>query len=119
MVSLQFYCPVLQCIATIEHSALYPNGASDILMSSSRMHRKYTTLTDFKQEKSERGGLFEVVDAVVYGPPPAAAPTGQCLLCLDQVGAATAWAAEEASTFGLAGLLFHPGPDEDAGGKLQ
>jgi len=83
------------------------------------MQRKYTTLTDFKQEKSERGGLFEVVDAVVYGPPSAAAPTGQCLLRFDQVGSVTAWAAEEASTFGLAGLLFRPGPKEDARRKFQ
>ena len=82
------------------------------------MQRKYTTVNGFTQGNSS-GGLFEVVDAVVYGPPSAAALTGQCVLCLDQVGFVTAWAAEEATTLGLDAFLFRVGPDEDAGGQLQ
>lgn len=41
------------------------------------MQRKYTTPSSFMQENSESGGLFEVVDTVVYGPPSATALTGQ------------------------------------------
>ena len=82
------------------------------------MQRKYTTASRFVQETSGGDGLFEVVDAVVYGPPSAAAPTGQYLPRLDQVGSVTAWTAEEAYAFGLTALLFRPGPNEGAGGQL-
>ena len=83
------------------------------------MQRKYTTLSGFRQENSRSGRLLEVVDAIVYGPPPATAPTSQYFLRLDQVGSAAAWTAEEASTFNLDILLFRPGPNEAAGGELQ
>ena len=89
----------------------------DLLWSSGFwIQRKYTTVSSFKQENSRSNRLFEIVDAVVYGPPPTTPPTGQYLPRLDQVGSVTAWAAEEASNFGLGVPLFRPDPNEDAGG---
>jgi len=83
------------------------------------MHPKYTTASGFTQENSGGNGLFEVVNAVVYGPPSPTPPTGQHLLRLHQIGSVAAWATEEASSFGLGILLFRLGPYEDAGGQLQ
>jgi hypothetical protein len=40
------------------------------------LQSKYTTVSRFTQENSGGDRLFEVVDAIINGPPAAAAPAG-------------------------------------------